>query len=145
MPIQSYKPLYKIVVEEMLDQLSSGVLNVGHRLPPEADFAVELGVSRHTLRQAFAQLERAGAIRRRKRGGTEIIADKPLQRFNLQPTGFYNALGVIRETQFDLTDVSIVDQSAHVDLQHYPNDSSKWMCCAGTRTLNNQDTLFGCS
>jgi len=142
MLIKSNRPLYKIVVEETLDQLSSGVLKVGDRFPPEADYAAALGISRHTLRQAFSQLEQVGVIKRRKRGGTEVIANKPAQRFSIQPSGFYNALGVIRETVFDITDVGIVDNSAHNDLANHANASSEWVCCTGTRTIKDQRTPF---
>ena len=142
MRIKNNKPLYKIVVEQTLDQLSSGELKVGHRFPPEADYAATLGVSRFTLRQAFSQLEHAGIIKRRKRGGTEVIAVKPAQRFNMQPTGIYNISGIIRETQFDLTDVSMVNSDAQADLCNYQNESSQWVCCTGTRTMYDQSTPF---
>lgn len=142
MRVKTNKPLYKVVAEETLDKLSSGVLQVGHRFPPEVDYAADLGVSRHTLRQAFSQLEHAGVIKRRKRGGTEIIARKPQQRFNSHPAGFYNLLGVVRETSFDLTDVSNVDQRAHAALCNDPSESSEWVCFTGTRTMRDQTTPF---
>jgi len=142
MHIKADKPLYKFVIEETLDQLSSGVLQVGHRFPPESDYAAELGVSRHTLRQAFSELEQSGVIKRRKRGGTEVIALKPVQRFSVRPVGFYNALGVISETLFDLTDVSVVDGKDYADLRDYPSESSEWVCCTGSRTMLNQSTPF---
>lgn len=142
MRVKNGKPLYKNVVDDTLEKLSSGALKVGHRFPPEADFATSIGVSRHTLRQAFSQLEQAGIIKRRKRGGTEVIAAKPLPRFKYQPTGFYTVLGVIQETVFDLTDVSIVDQNAHSDLCNYASEASEWVCCTGTRTMRNQTTPF---
>jgi len=142
MAIKTNKPLYKIVVEETLDQLSSGVLKVGDRFPPEAEYAAVLGVSRHTLRQAFSLLEQAGVIRRRKRGGTEVVSAKPIQRFNIKPTGFYNALGVISETLFEITDVSVVDKHSYALLENYPCASSKWVRCTGTRAMHKQNVPF---
>ncbi len=46
-----------------------GALVAGDKLPPEADFAAALGVSRMTLRQALGALESRGLVQR-KRGRT---------------------------------------------------------------------------
>lgn len=63
------KALYLQVSDTILKQISAGERKVGDRLPPEADFATELGVSRSTLRLAFNQLESHGVLRRRKKAG----------------------------------------------------------------------------
>lgn len=82
---------------------------VGDKFPPEADYAAELGVSRSTLRLAFADLEASGVLKRRKRAGTVIISDAPRQRFNMATTGINELLSLGRDTQrFQVrTDVQI--------------------------------------
>ncbi len=49
-------------------------LSAGDRLPPEAELAARIGVSRMTLRQALGRLEARGVITRRpgRRGGTFV-------------------------------------------------------------------------
>ncbi len=49
-------------------------LSAGDRLPPEAELAARIGVSRMTLRQALGRLEARGVISRRpgRRGGTFV-------------------------------------------------------------------------
>jgi len=51
-------------------------LGTGDKLPPERELALQLGVSRTTLRRALAGMERVGVVARRvgRRGGT-FIAD----------------------------------------------------------------------
>jgi len=66
------RALYKILADDLLLKISNGEIKVGERLPPEAEYAEQLGVSRSTLRQAFSQLEHSGILKRRKRGGTEV-------------------------------------------------------------------------
>lgn len=66
------------VRRRLLEQISSGTLVPGQRLGAERDLAVELGVSRSTLRQALAALEAEGAVRRTpgRGGGTFVSSDK---------------------------------------------------------------------
>jgi GntR family transcriptional regulator len=61
-----------------LEQISSGALQPGQRLGGERDLAVEFGVSRSSLRQALAALERDGIVRRvsGRSGGTFVSAHK---------------------------------------------------------------------
>lgn len=66
------------VCRRLLEQISSGALLPGQRLGGERDLAVEFGVSRSSLRQALAALERDGVIRRLsgRSGGTFVSAHK---------------------------------------------------------------------
>ena len=48
----------------LLDQIRSGALEPGAKLGGERDLARALGVSRSTVRQALAAMEREGVVRR---------------------------------------------------------------------------------
>ncbi len=56
-----------------------GILQVGERLPPEADLAQHLGIAPMTLRQALAILREAGYVetRRGRGGGTFVTRAAP--------------------------------------------------------------------
>jgi GntR family transcriptional regulator len=60
------------------DAIARGRLAPGDRLPPERELAGKLRVSRMTLRQALAALERRGLVRRRvgREGGTFVAEPK---------------------------------------------------------------------
>ncbi len=65
----------------LLDMVEDGQLQPGQRLGAERDLAVTLGVSRSSLRQALAALERAGVVRRVPgRGGGTFIAPPKVER-----------------------------------------------------------------
>jgi len=113
------RALYKILVDDILRKIASGDIVVGERLPPEAEYAQSLGVSRSTLRQAFSRLEQNGIIKRRKRGGTEVISNKPVQRFNLVNAGFFDVLSIARDTLLVVTDISEVAAETVEDLAEF--------------------------
>lgn len=54
---------YELVIERIEEQIVSGQLEVGDRLPPERDLAQMLGVSRAAVREAFRALEAQGVLR----------------------------------------------------------------------------------
>lgn len=54
---------YELVIERVEEQIVTGQLKVGDRLPAERDLAQMLGVSRGAVREAFRALEAQGALR----------------------------------------------------------------------------------
>jgi GntR family transcriptional regulator len=71
MLLQRRPPLAKSVARILRQRLRHAYAN-GGRLPSEPDIATELGVSRGTVRQALAILEREGAVFRRQGSGTYV-------------------------------------------------------------------------
>ena len=69
-------PLYSQIAENLLDQIESGRLTPGDRLPPERDLSNQLGVNRLTLRRALRLLEGQGLLVRRQGAGTYIAQPK---------------------------------------------------------------------
>jgi GntR family transcriptional regulator len=67
------RPLSLQVRDQLLDAIRSGGF-ADDRLPPEAELATQLGVSRTTVRAALQGLEADGVVTRRRRHGTAINA-----------------------------------------------------------------------
>ena len=67
---------FEETVERLLRVIKLGMAPVGGRLPAERDLSLRLGVSRATLRDAIAELHRAGYVesRRGRYGGTFVRA-----------------------------------------------------------------------
>ncbi|MDE0283520.1 MAG: FCD domain-containing protein [Gammaproteobacteria bacterium] len=61
-------------VNEMIDWLSSGRINVGDKLPPEHEIMGKLGVGRSTIREAVKVLEHLGFLNVRVGNGTYLAA-----------------------------------------------------------------------
>ncbi|GDY32931.1 FadR/GntR family transcriptional regulator [Gandjariella thermophila] len=60
-PVQRAKT-YELVLDKIEEQILTGRLRVGDRLPPERQLAAALGVSRPALREALRILEAQGAL-----------------------------------------------------------------------------------
>lgn len=54
---------YELVVDQIEEQILSGALTVGDRLPGERDLATRLDVSRTAVREAIRMLEAQGVVR----------------------------------------------------------------------------------
>jgi len=70
-------PRYRRIADDLLREIESGKLAVGHLLLPEEDLSRIFKVSRGTLRQSLALLEEQGMIVRRQRTGTKVLARFP--------------------------------------------------------------------
>lgn len=74
-------PAAERVRRALLEQIHGGLFPPGQRLGAERDLARELGVSRSTVRQALAALEKAGAVTRVPgRGGGTFVQSRKVER-----------------------------------------------------------------
>ncbi len=70
---------YQRIKEHLLQQIQSGKLRTGDRIPPEEELADRFGVSRMTARQAVMELVREGWLYRRQGVGT-FVTQPPFER-----------------------------------------------------------------
>jgi DNA-binding LacI/PurR family transcriptional regulator len=74
-PTGKGRPKYEQLRAKLGGQLTAGQLEPGDMLPPEPVMAEQMSVARSTVRQALAQMERSGLIRRIRGKGTFIHED----------------------------------------------------------------------
>jgi DNA-binding FadR family transcriptional regulator len=82
MPLQTVEPqrLYRQIAEQLRQLMASGEFAVGSRLPAERDLAVQLGVSRPSVREALIALEVEGMIEVRTGSGIYVKNATALKR-----------------------------------------------------------------
>ena len=85
-PVETRR-LYQRVADLIRGVISSGGFPVGSRLPPERDFAVQLGVSRPSLREALIALEIEGLVEIRMGSGVYVCAPPAQPDRNTPPLG----------------------------------------------------------
>ncbi|MFT4077055.1 MAG: histidine utilization repressor [Asticcacaulis sp.] len=66
------KPLHQKIRDDIEQQIRSGALKPGDRIPFEHELMAQYGVSRMTVNKALTPLDEAGLIERRKRAGTFV-------------------------------------------------------------------------
>ncbi|CAG9180686.1 FadR/GntR family transcriptional regulator [Cupriavidus pampae] len=76
MPIQQIEPrrLYRQIADQLRRLIEGGEFPVGRRLPAERDLAVQLGVSRPSVREALIALEVEGFVEVRMGSGIYVCA-----------------------------------------------------------------------
>ena len=134
--------LYERVCDELLEKINSGALKVGDRLPPEEDYAAQLGISRSTLRLAFAELESSGVLRRKKRAGTEIISNAPKKQFNMATGGISELLSIGNDTEFVLHGTRTVRTEDVPELEGLVSETGYWLEVFGARSLPDEARPF---
>ncbi len=83
------KTVSEMVVQRILDMVKAGHLSAGDKLPPERDLAVQLDVSRPTVREALRALSILGVVEIRHGGGVFVTSlDEEL----LSPLDFFVTL-----------------------------------------------------
>lgn len=79
MPLQTIEPrrLYRQIAEQLRALIERGEFEPGTRLPPERDLALQLGVSRPSVREALIALEVEGRVEVRMGSGIYVRASEP--------------------------------------------------------------------
>ncbi len=89
---ESDQPLYRQVADDLVGRIDDGRLSSGEMLPSEASLMSEFGVSRVTVRQALAELEKDGQVVRKQGKGTFVGATQVNQPLNRQAKTIIEAL-----------------------------------------------------
>jgi DNA-binding FadR family transcriptional regulator len=98
MPIQTIEPrrLYRQIANQLRALVERGEYEVGSRLPPERDLAVQLGVSRPSVREALIALEVEGLVEVRMGSGIYV---RPMAEASTRQVSAEGPLETIRARQ----------------------------------------------
>src|SRR3954468_24374055 len=99
--------LYQQVADRIRAVIHEGQFGIGARLPPERELALQLGVSRPSLREALIALEIDGRVE--IRGGSGVYVCTP-------PTDGELATSSLGESPAELTQARVVVESAIITL-----------------------------
>ena len=89
MPIQTVDTdrLYRKIARQLSDLIAAGEFTPGQRLPSERDLALQLGVSRPSVREALIALEIEGKVEVRVGAGVFVIGPRPTEASTLDEEG----------------------------------------------------------
>jgi GntR family transcriptional regulator len=70
-------PIYRQIMQQIVDAIAGGVLMPGDQLPSHRDLAQTLVVAPLTIKKAYDELERSGHIRM-QRGQGSFVTEQPV-------------------------------------------------------------------
>jgi GntR family transcriptional regulator len=70
-------PVYREIAERLRQQIETGEINSGAKMPTEQDLQAEYGASRNSIREAIKQLTTLGLVETRPGQGTFVIPKVP--------------------------------------------------------------------
>lgn len=79
-------PRYQEIMAAISEDISSGRVAVGARLPTEQELCAQHNVGRHTVREAVRGLVEAGMVERRPRVGARVISAEPIGGYRWLPS-----------------------------------------------------------
>lgn len=88
-PGSSKRVRWQTVAADLAEQIRSGRLAPGERLPKETDLAAKHGLSRHSLRRTLGELARQGLVEVTPRIGARVLS--PRLRFHVSADDRFNA------------------------------------------------------
>lgn len=72
------RPIYQQLMEKLTEQIVSGQLNAGDKVPPVRELAAQAGVNPNTMQRALADLEREGLMFTNRTSGRFVTEDKAM-------------------------------------------------------------------
>lgn len=78
--LDSDRPIYSQLVEDIRMRIVSGAYPPGSRLPSVRELASEAGVNPNTMQRAFTELERNGLLETKRTSGRFVTEDEALIR-----------------------------------------------------------------
>ncbi len=74
------RPFYQQLMEILTEQIASGRLEAGSKVPPVRELAAEAGVNPNTMQRALAELEREGLLYTNRTSGRYVTEDSEMIR-----------------------------------------------------------------
>lgn len=135
-------PRYLQVARHIQKLIDDNTYGVGTLLPPEAEFAEILGVSRHTVRQAIAQLRERGMLSARKGVGTrvEAVEDDWRSRFTADSRG--GLFDFARATEWHFKTRKMVEVRGQTATEMGVRPGRKFFYLSGPRYYAGEDNPF---
>ena len=72
------RPIYQQLVEILTEQIVSGQLAAGDKVPAVRDLAAQAGVNPNTMQRALADMEREGLMHTNRTSGRYVTEDKEM-------------------------------------------------------------------
>jgi GntR family transcriptional regulator len=126
---------YQEVMQAISDDISSGRVAVGARLPTEHELCARHNVGRHTIREAIRGLVDVGMVERRPRVGTSVISAVPIGGYRLLPASADDIAANVNATWIVRPRGTVVEADEAIARRLGCDVGDRWFRFAGPRIL----------
>jgi GntR family transcriptional regulator len=136
-------PRYQVLADDLIEQITSGELPVGGRVPTEFDLCAEHDMSRGTVRQALRCLEDLGMITRSPTG-TLVTAPRPVDAYHPSAGTPDEIMDLAQRTKLLRPTASDVIVDAVLARRLEVDAGSHWHALTGPLVLRSDPTVTLC-
>ncbi|MGF7162596.1 DNA-binding GntR family transcriptional regulator [Rhodoligotrophos appendicifer] len=132
-------PRYRSIVNVLRQQIISGTLNVGERLPTEDDLCRQFDVSRHTIRIALRELRGEGLIESRQGAGSTVLRRSPPLTYTSSISSLEELLQYATEVRYEVAKSGIVVADNDLANRLGCAVGQRWLRLEGVRMKPSQE------
>jgi DNA-binding GntR family transcriptional regulator len=129
---------YQLIMQAISDDISSGRVRVGERLPTEKELCAHHNVGRHTIRQAIRGLVDVGMVERRPRIGTRVISAEPIGGYRWLPGSAEDIAANVNATWIVRPRGAVVEADEAIARRLGCEVGDRWFRFAGPRILRDR-------
>lgn len=136
-------PMYRQIADDLRQQIESGRLSHGSRLPTELELRETYQASRNTVRDAIKWLTSLGLVTTRPGQGTFVVEDTDPFVTTLSPdpaTGFGGGEGDLYQSEVARSNRKLIIGPVQVEIQDAPEDIARLLrIAAGSEVILRQE------
>jgi GntR family transcriptional regulator len=133
-------PRYQEIMRSISEDISSGRVRVGERLPTEKELCVQHNAGRHTIREAIRGLVDLGMVERRPRIGTSVISAEPIAGYQWLPGSAEDIAANVNATWIVKSRRTVVEADEETARRLGCDVGDRWFRFAGPRILRDRRT-----
>jgi GntR family transcriptional regulator len=131
---------YQEIMQSIADDISSGRVALGERLPTEPELCVQHNAGRHTIREAIRGLVEIGMVERRPRVGTKVISSEPIVGYRWLPGSTAEIAANVGASRIVRARSSVIRADQTMALRLGCAVGDRWFRFAGPRILREKSS-----
>jgi GntR family transcriptional regulator len=129
---------YQEIMQSIADDISSGRVALGERLPTEPELCIQYKAGRHTIREAIRGLVDIGMVERRPRVGTKVISTEPIIGYRWLPGSAAEIASNVGATRIVKSRSSVIKADKEMAQRLGCAVGDRWFRFAGPRVLRGK-------
>ncbi|TKB43280.1 GntR family transcriptional regulator [Thalassotalea mangrovi] len=131
--INSSKPKYLQIAEQLIEQIQTRVYPIGSLLPTEKELCNEYQISRHTAREALRHIVQLGLVERRQGSGTRVKREALPSATNPYINSVDDLLTFGNSTRFEIYQAKVLPLTKDIAEQLQLPQPGKYLDISGVR------------